>query len=34
MTLAAGFIFFLLVQKEGKKTPTIENSPIVGGFPD
>jgi len=26
--------FFLLVQKETKKTPEIDNSPISGGFPD
>jgi hypothetical protein len=34
LTLAAGFPFFLLVQKEPKKTPPIDNTPIAGWFPD
>ena len=30
MTLAAGFLFFLLVQKETKKTPLTDYTPVSG----
>jgi hypothetical protein len=34
ITLAAGFIFFLRVQKEAKKTPVKDYIPFIGWFPD